>query len=110
MRANVQRQRAAKKAAVPLPKGKQFQVKICYLREPRAAIDATVPAAWADAPVRRLLMGFRKGYAAQTQCALPDNAELFTLKGGVSLAGETVREAVALADGMIGRAPFLRLE
>ena len=71
------------------------------MSEPRAAIDATVPAAWADAPVRRLLMGFRKGYAAQTQCALPDNAELFTLKGGVSLAGETVREAVALADGMI---------
>ena len=78
-----------------------FQVKICYLREPRAAIDATVPAAWADAPVRRLLMGFRKGYAAQTSCELPDGAELFTLKGGVSLAGETVREAVALADGMI---------
>ena len=48
-----------------------------------------------------MLMGFRKGYAAQTQCALPDGAELFTLKGGVSLAGETVREAVALADGMI---------
>ena len=101
MRAISQRQRAAKKAAVPLAKGKPFQVKICYLSEPRAAIDAAVPAAWADAPVKRLLMGFRKGYAAQTSCELPGGAELFTLKGGVSLAGETVREAVALADGMI---------
>ncbi len=101
LRAISQRQRAAKKVVNPLSKSKPLRVQICYLSEPRAAIDATVPAAWADAPVRRLLMGFRKGYAAQTQCALPDCCELFTLKGGVSLAGETVREAVALADGMI---------
>ena len=100
MRALAARQRAAK-AAVPLSKGKPLRVQICYLSEPRAAINATVPAEWADAPGRRLLMGFRKGYAAQTQCALPDCCELITLKGGVSLAGETVREAVALADGMI---------
>ena len=101
LRAISQRQRAAKKVVNPLSKSKPFQVKICYLSEPRAAIDATVPAAWADAPVKRLLMGFRKGYAAQTSCVLPERTELFTLKSGVSLAGETVREAVALADGMI---------
>ena len=101
LRAISQRQRAAKKVVNPLSKSKPLRVQICYLSEPRAAIDATVPAAWADAPVKRLLMGFRKGYAAQTSCELPERAELFTLKGGVSLAGETVREAVALADGMI---------
>jgi hypothetical protein len=100
LRALAARERTAKRKG-PVVRSAPLRAQICYLQAPRAALDVCIPAAWAAAPAVRLLNAFRPSYAAQAGRPLPAGAAgLFTL-GGVSLAGCSVREAVALAGGRL---------
>ena len=100
LRALAAREPAAKRKG-PIERSAPLRAQICYLQEPRAALDVNIPAAWAAAAAVRLLNAFRPSYAAQAGRPLPAGAAgLFTL-GGASLAGCSVREAVALAGGRL---------